>query len=269
MQNKIITPLIGGRSAKAALFMQGGTTFNEDLFGAEHLMLEDENSVTDIASRRSLAASLKQFCVNDYLICHGKGKQIVNLSPWWRVSISLNDEPERLLVIPPLTDDFADKIILLHAARFPWPMPTNTGAQWAEMMRRLRVELPAYLAFLLKHTPPPKLQSDRFGVIAWQHPDLAESLADTAPERQLAGMIPLWMEGSERTRWEGTAAELRTALMEADCTKAEAKDVLKSRNQTGTYLSRLANQKHPGLTIQNRRTNHVRRWEIILTADFS
>jgi hypothetical protein len=37
----IITECLGGRSAKAAMFLQGRTDFNSELFAAENLMLED------------------------------------------------------------------------------------------------------------------------------------------------------------------------------------------------------------------------------------
>ena len=40
---KIITRLLGGRAAKPYLFLSGKTPFNAELFGAEHLMLEDEH----------------------------------------------------------------------------------------------------------------------------------------------------------------------------------------------------------------------------------
>src|SRR4029078_4317598 len=48
VQNCILTPLLGGRSAKCAPYLQGKTSVNGELFGAEHLMLEDESSDTCI-----------------------------------------------------------------------------------------------------------------------------------------------------------------------------------------------------------------------------
>lgn len=267
LQNEIITPLLGGRSAKAALFMQGRTDFNSDLFGAEHLMLEDEHSDTDIKSRNALGANLKRVSVNQFQPCHGKGRQIVNLRPWWRLSISLNDEPERLLVIPPLADDISDKLILLRASRFIWPMPSRTGDEWAEMMRIVAQEMPAYLHFLLHHLPSPAHHCDRFGVKAWHHPTLVESLTELAPENHLAEMIGHWLLDTDLTSWRGTAAALRAELLENHKTKTDARDLLKWFNACGNYLGKIAAKKNLlGIVVENHRTNTARTWEIRLAS---
>jgi hypothetical protein len=47
---------LGGRSAKAGLFLQGRTDFNSEFFGAEHLILEDENASISHQARSALAA---------------------------------------------------------------------------------------------------------------------------------------------------------------------------------------------------------------------
>lgn len=50
----IITRQLGGRVGKPAQFMQGVTSFNADLFGAEHLAFEDESSRTDNINARTM-----------------------------------------------------------------------------------------------------------------------------------------------------------------------------------------------------------------------
>src|SRR5204862_7823749 len=50
---QLITLILGGRSAKPYRYMRGGTEFNADLFGAEHLCIEDEHCSTDIRSRNA------------------------------------------------------------------------------------------------------------------------------------------------------------------------------------------------------------------------
>ena len=264
MQNKIITPLLGGRSAKAALFMQGRTHFNADLFQCEHLMLEDESSDTDIRSRLNLSSNLKQIAVNEVQSCHGKGKQIVPLKPWWRLSISLNDDPERLLILPPLNNDVADKIIILRASAFVWPMPTSTGEQWAEMMEAVAAEMPAFLNYLLGYSPMPEHQSDRYGVKEWHHPDLVAELADLAPEAAFAELLAQYLKDSPAPAWRGTAHELRTALFEHESTQRDARDLLKWPGAAGSYLGRLAKKGHRLITVDYHRTGEAREWEVHL-----
>jgi hypothetical protein len=71
LQN-LFTEILGGRSAKPYRYMSGGTQFNADLFGPEHLMIEDEHSSTDIRSRRAFGSNIKQFTSNHTQSCHGK-----------------------------------------------------------------------------------------------------------------------------------------------------------------------------------------------------
>ena len=122
LQN-LITLLLGGRSAKPYQFMTGGTQFNSELFKAEHLMIEDEAPSTDFKSRRNLGNFIKQFTVNEDQRLHAKNRDALMLKPFWRVTISLNDEPEDLHVLPPIDPGIEDKLILLRSYKQELPMP--------------------------------------------------------------------------------------------------------------------------------------------------
>ena len=98
----IITELLGGRAAKPYQFMTGGTDFNSDVFEAEHLMLDDESASTEIRARRAFGAQLKQITASRDQRCHAKHRAGVILTPFWRLTISVNDEPENLMVLPPI-----------------------------------------------------------------------------------------------------------------------------------------------------------------------
>lgn len=265
LQNHIITPLLGGRGAKAAPYMQGKTPFNGDLFSAEHLILEDESSDTRIAARLALASNLKQICVNELQPCHRKHRTIINLIPWWRLTISLNDEPERLLVLPPLADDVRDKIILLRASRFPFPMPVRTLAERQAFRDTLTGELPHFVDFLLHAEAMPEWQDDRYGVKTWQHPDLVKALDELAPEQHLLELIKTWMVDAKLSKWEGTAYALRSHLMECETTRADARDLLKWQNACGSYLGKLA-LKMPS-RIKQHRSAESRDWKITLNSE--
>ena len=137
----LITEILGGRSAKAALFLTGRTDFNAELFGAEHLVLEDEFMSTKISERQRLGAGVKALAVNELHPCHRKGSTIVNLRPLWRVSISVNDDPEALLVLPPMDDHVQDKFILLRCVKADLPMPTTTAEEQRVFRATLSREL--------------------------------------------------------------------------------------------------------------------------------
>jgi hypothetical protein len=140
LQN-LITILLGGRSAKPHQNMSGETDFNGDLFCAEHLMMEDEEPATDIKSRRKLGVKIKEITANDLKRCHFKYRSGISLKPFWRLSISLNDEPENLMILPPMEDSMEDKLISLKATQHEMAMPTITNEErqafWNAMIRTL------------------------------------------------------------------------------------------------------------------------------------
>jgi hypothetical protein len=169
----LITEILGGRSAKAVMFLQGRTDFNGELFGAEHLIMEDEAASTIHRDRMALGTSIKNLIANKVHPCHPKHRQIVNLCPWWRLSISLNDRAERLLVLPPLTDDMADKIILLRARKHPMPMAAETAEEKQIFWRTLLSELPAFLYWLINDFQiEDSWRNTRFGIKTFHHPTL-------------------------------------------------------------------------------------------------
>jgi len=160
LQN-LFTVILGGRVAKPYRYMSGHTNFNGELFGAEHLMVEDEAPSTDLRSRRNLGAHIKAFTVNQTQSCHVKNRQALTLSPFWRLSISVNDEPENLMILPPISDSeqdsLGDKIILLRAKLTEMPMPSETLEQREAFWQTLMSELPAFLHFLLNWEVPKEM----------------------------------------------------------------------------------------------------------------
>ena len=182
MQN-LLTTLLGGRAAKPYQFMARLTPFNADLFEGEHLQIEDDQSSTDIRARRNFGTSIKAFSVNESHRLHDKGRRAFNgLKPFWRVTITVNEEPENLMVLPPLDDSLEDKLLLLRAFKCPMPMPTDSNEERAAFWARLQNELPAFVHFLTTWTIPPELRSSRFGVRHYHHPDLVEAIHSLAPE---------------------------------------------------------------------------------------
>lgn len=258
LQN-IITEILGGRQAKPYQYMIGETTFNGDLFGAEHLMVEDEAASSDLRIRRRFGAEIKSFTVNEMVRYHPKGKAAISLRPLWRLSITLNDEPENLMVLPPLDESLEDKVILLHAV---WqPLPTNTLAERKAFREKLTSELPAFIDWLESWKIPQELVSPRFGIKHYHHPELISAIQQLTPEMKLWGMIEteLFTSGDE---WKGTSLELALKL-KSDCSsvKSEAKQLLAFYNTCGTYLGRLANSM-PECVIEDRKSAKRRDWII-------
>ena len=261
---KLITETFGGRMAKPFQYMVGKTDFNAHMFGAEHLVIEDEAASTDIRARRDFGAHLKEITVNDHQSCHAKNRTPVSLTPFWRLSITVNEEPENLMVLPPIDESIRDKVILLKARLRPMPMPTNTLEERKLFTGMLRAELPAFVDFLLNWDMPVDLESARFGVKHFHHPDLLQAIEELAPERRLLSIIDSGglFFGPLAEPWEGRAEELERKLRECNSGsfEREVDRLLSFPNACGSYLGRLVG-KYPD-RIARRTVNGRTRWTV-------
>jgi hypothetical protein len=258
----LITIIFGGRSARPYQFMSGLTPFNSDLFEAEHLMIEDEQASTDIRARRNFGAQLKNITVVDWQRCHAKNRVAISLAPFWRLSITVNDEPENLMVLPPIDDSIEDKLILLRASKFRMPMPTTTLKQRKAFWRRLVDELPAFLNFLLEWEIPRKLTSERFGIAHFHHPEILQAIDKLAPEYKLLRLIEEELFQSDAAdTWEGSAEQLERRLCaeNSDC-RHQARKLFTFNTACGVYLARLE-KKYPDRFVSNH-TREGNRWTI-------
>jgi hypothetical protein len=217
-------------------------------------LIEDVAESTNISKRRHLGAMIKAFAVNRDQHCHGKHQQALTLTPAWRVTISLNDEPERLLVLPPVDEDIADKLMLLRVTRREMPMATETPDEMQTFWNALKTELPAFQHYLENWTVPESLRSPRFGIIHYHHPDILAALESLSPEHQLLEVIDKELfdySYAERKAWTGLAAELHTRLT-CDASKCRriATALLHSPVSCGAFLSRLSNKRPDRVAVR-------------------
>lgn len=261
-QNQIITPILGGRSAKAHRYMTGETTFNGELFGAEHLMIEDDRPSTDIRARRSFGTRIKEITANTVQSCHPKGRPAISLEPFWRLSISLNDEPEDLLVLPPIDDAIEDKIIILKAVKHAMPMPSTSWPERQALAEAIRAELSAFLYFLINWEIPAELASPRYGITHFHDPDIMNALQAMSPEAKLLDLIDTELfDSPPYCEWRGSAADLERHLTRPESqVKRQAEKLLGWELACGTYLGRLA--KAYSERFKSRHTMKGNEWTI-------
>jgi len=258
---KIITVILGGRSAKPYQFMTDKTTFNSDMLKSEHLCIGDEPASTDIRARRAFGAQIKQICGEDTQRCHPKNCEAITLTPFWRLSISVNDEPENLTVLPPIDDSIEDKLIILKTVLSPMPMKTGTQDERSTFWNQIVSEIPAFLDFLCKWQIPPELSSQRYGITHFQHHNILQEIDAFAPEYRLLTFINKELFGSMGDlEWTGTSEDLESRLTGEGGFQHESRKLLSWSNAAGTYLARLA-KKYPDRVIYER-TNHSRSWII-------
>jgi hypothetical protein len=257
----LITEILGGRCAKPYRYLTAHTDFNSELFAAEHLAIEDEASTTDLRTRKQFGAQLKNLVANEVQSFHAKGRQALSLTPFWRVSITLNDEPESLLVLPPIDTDLKDKIIFLKAAAASFPFDEDDLAGRKRYRETLSAELPAFLFFLRRWKIPQDLTHQRYGVAAWQNLELTAAIDDLAPEMRLLSLIEMAIFDDFHDEWVGSAAELERALREKKAIEQEVSRLLTFNTACGVYLSRLS-KKQPEKVASFRGENNRAKWKI-------
>ncbi len=263
---KIITEILGGREAKPFQYMTGATEFNGSLFRAEHLFIEDEPTNTDLRVRRAFGNQIKQFTGSDTQNCHAKHKEAITLTPFWRLTISLNIEPENLMVLPPIDDSIEDKLIIFKTHLSDMLMTTESTEDRVKFWNTLKSEIPAFLYYLANWKIPdelrfPEIEARRYGFKNFHHPEVLREIDALSPEYRLLNIIDKEIFGIEiPMTWSGTAEDLEVRLTSQGDMQHESRKLLSWGNAAGTYLSRLA-KKYPDRFVQ-KRTNSSRTWQI-------
>lgn len=285
IQHQVITAMLGGpgRSADPGPYLFGRTDFNGEMFGAEHLMMEDPASSTKTVDRVYFGEMLKQLVVNDTQRLHRKREDAMTVSPFFRVTISVNNDPDKMRVLPLLTPDMKDKVHLFMVSSAPLPMPTSSLGEREAFRNAIAKELPAYAWWLLNEFEIAH-PSTRFGVREYHHPALAMELFDDTPAAELLQIVDaaelragssdasevyrLWDVAShadkEKDEWEGSALDLERLLLGEGgwvCSVAREAKRLCAHNRIERLLSRLKEDQAD--RVKQHRTSAERRWVIL------
>jgi len=245
VQERIITPVLGGRVAKPTNFFKDRTNFNGDLVGAEHWMLSDETPARDITSRREFGNHIKGVAANAEVRAEVKFGNPIVLRPFRRGTVSLNDEDENIKTLPEMDESIGDKLMLFRCNFVKLPFPSGEAIESA-----IASELPAYVHYLLhEHEISAELKDDRFGIKAYHHLTVLEALEATSQERHFLEEIdraePFTDEEDGRWFWEGKAVDAQQLFEDlydrpGYAHRMSLESLVKYRHKFATYLSNLA-----------------------------
>jgi hypothetical protein len=254
---------LGGRAASAYRALMN-ESFNDEILGAELLTIDDEVASKDPRARSKLAQALKNLLFASSVRIEGKFKCAFNARPVHALAIALNDEPEHVRVLPERDDSLGDKISLIKAG-YANISPSDCADREA-FFQRILDELPAFLYFLEGLSIPSKLIDSRTGVGVFVHPEILKNLEEISPEHRLFGLILQCAEVASKWKsegfWQGTSAELETALKSSESsTASEARTLLSWNGSTGTYLGRLSKSKHYSVEMGPHRKG-IQTWKI-------
>jgi hypothetical protein len=274
LQSKIITAVLAGREADPKSYLSEKTDFNSEMIASEHLKIEEIPSSVRYDDRLTLGERIKELCVNHSQRLHEKNKVAVTVKPQWRLSISLNDEPERLRCLPPLTTDFRDKLLLLKTGKEDFFARYDGETDPLDcFISAVEKQLPSFCDHLLSLEVPESLKDRRYGVRSYVDVEIEELLFDQEPESLLLSLVDEVLFGSSAldfkddgsggfNPWEGSATELRDKL-----TDQNSKGYMSARKlldgaaeQSGRLLGKLE-KKFPE-RFHLKRTGKKRAWII-------
>ena len=118
------------------------------------------------------------------------------------------------------------------------PMKSDSPKSRVEFWDGVRAEIPSFLHFIENYEIPEDLRESRFGVKAYQHPELVEILKEMTHENRLMALMEIIVI-PENGAWKGTLEELETALFEDSTFKRQIEKLLYYPTALLTYIRRL------------------------------
>ena len=240
---EFVREMFGGREVYPYAYMMGKDNFNRELTESPLWVIDDEAAETSLQGRIKFGAEVKKVVANSAMRCRGMHQNGITLSPLRRLCICVNVEPDRLLVLPPIDDDIADKMLICkcdHPEK--WPMPMGTHDQKTRFFQAVKKELPAFIHQMLEADIPDEYRG-RFGVRHYHHPDVVESLMSISPEYQMAEQIDRALFGSLLTdKWEGSTHTLYQDVLKSNQLTSREMDKFPQAAWIGRRLSKLADR---------------------------
>ncbi|MDC0065589.1 hypothetical protein OAK15_03935 [Verrucomicrobia bacterium] len=139
------------------------------------------------------------------------------------------------------------------------PMKSDSPKSRVEFWDGVRAEIPSFLHFIENYEIPEDLRESRFGVKAYQHPELVEILKEMTHENRLMALMEIIVIPENGT-WKGTLEELETALFEDSTFKRQIEKLLYYPTALLTYIRRL--QKSMPERVKHHRSNAKNLWEL-------
>ena len=251
LAQKVITQCLGGREADPQSWVKGLTTFNSDLWKAEHLTMSDATILDDWKARQRLTGSIKEIVANISVPLHAKYGEPLTLKPIWRFSGSANETPSSVRTLPSLDEDNEDKLLLFYTPKDAWDYQDGV-----DVWDLLEPDLDDFCAWVDAYEVNPDLLDSRFGIASYAHPEVRKMIHNESQESQLVGVLDVYFESNEGPL-EGSAAGVYEVLREY-----ASLNWIRSPMGLGRMLGKLATLDFGRYEVEQMRTHTDRKWTI-------
>ena len=248
---RIVSPLLGGRTANPINYMSGSTTFNSELFSTALLAINDEDAPSSDGERRKMLAKLKGLVVNPFHTYNAKFEKATEIEWIGRLFVTLNDDPGSVGMLMEVEENTADKQMIFAAQPYNGIFPRQDILE-----KQLEQELPYYAHHLLNWIPPAEvLSDDRMGVKSYFDPHILELSHQQTFGSNLLELVKVWIRadaywGEDVKDWDGTPTDLLSALQTNDLTAGIARDWTQAK--VVRALTSLAKQGGSGVSFASK-----------------
>lgn len=180
---KLITNMFTGRGTDPALYMTDRTAFNTQMGVSEHWCLSDPRGKN--SKDRSFLGELKKSVADSDLPWHSKGKDLITIPTFRRLTVSLNPDNEALQILQGMADSDLDKLIILDFEEPGVLRPDHkNGFKYPEWKKHLTAEIPAYLEWVINtFQVPTHMFHDRYGIV-FHNPDVEPAIAAASADNR-------------------------------------------------------------------------------------
>ena len=248
---KMITQCIGGRESDPQNWIKGQTTFNSDLWKAEHLTISDATILDDWKARQRLTGSIKEIVANISVPLHPKYGEPVTLKPIWRFSGSANTTASCIRTLPSLDEDNEDKLLLFWCPKDAWDF-----VKGVDVWDILEPELDDFCSWVDAYEMPDELSDARYGVKGYAHPEVERLVHGESLEGQLEGVLALYFENNDGPL-EGSAAGIYEILREHT-----SMNWVRNPMALGRMLGKLASFDFGEYKVRQARAHSQRKWVV-------
>ena len=201
---QVLAPLFGGH-AKASEYLTSKTDFNDYLFEVGLWTVDDEAPSSSSAMHTAFTARVKEFVANQEFTVNAKFKKSGRVFWKGRLSITLNDDPVSMRLLPDLDMSVVDKLLVFKCNKF--------NKFEVDAFETLERELPFFARWLLNHEVPKKLREPRFGVKAFVNEDVKAVLKADSRYAHISDLLSIFRNNYQgEDGWEGTCSELIVIL---------------------------------------------------------
>lgn len=217
LYNKVILGGLFGGGIKASEYLCGKNDWTDYLFEYGMWLVDDEAPSESQAMHTAFTAKLKEHVANDTFLITGKFKKSGRAFWRGRISITLNDDPVSMRLLPDLDMSIKDKLMIFKcSSAYEFEMDTK---------EKVEEELPHFARYLHDYVIPKNQREIRFGVKAYVNKELEAMANADSRYSHITELVFMFRKTLQTDSWEGTTSDLLSILSANENNRILLKDL--------------------------------------------